>query len=56
MLFVATVVSVHGAERPSFQTLRYNEDWSFLRDPAQRADPFDPMKFMRLSHIGDSCL
>ncbi len=34
------------AERPSYGTLRYNEDWSFLRDPAQRAEFFDGTKYI----------
>ena len=37
ILFATTCASALGAEQPAFQTLRYNEDWSFLRDPAQRA-------------------
>jgi len=37
-----------GAERPAFQTLRYNEDWSFLRDKMQRTDFFDPAKYVPL--------
>ncbi len=37
-----------GAERPTFQTLRYNEDWSFLHDSSRRADWLDPVKFIPL--------
>jgi hypothetical protein len=33
--------------------LRYNEDWSFLRDPAQRADFFDPAKYVPLDTNGN---
>src|SRR5947207_1909067 len=42
-----------GAERPAFQTLRHNEDWSFLRDPAQRTDLFDPVKYVPLDTNGN---
>jgi hypothetical protein len=49
------VIGVHysgdatlGAERPAFQTLRYNEDWSFLHDPSRRTDWLDSVKFIPL--------
>ena len=42
-----------GAERPAFQTLRYNEDWSFLRDKTQRTDCFDPAKYVPLDTNGN---
>ncbi len=41
-------VRVSGTERPAFQTLRYNEDWTFLRDPTQRAEWLDSVKFVPL--------
>ncbi|MFO1514293.1 MAG: alginate export family protein [Verrucomicrobiota bacterium] len=34
--------------RPVFQTLRYNEDWTWLAEPSRRTDFFDPVKFVRL--------
>lgn len=36
--------TLQAAERPGYQTLRYNEDWSWLRDPERRSDLFDPLK------------
>lgn len=39
-------------ERPGFETLRYNEDWSVLRDQARRADFFDPAKYVPLDTNG----
>src|SRR5213083_1509460 len=41
-------VQTLGAERPAFQTLRYNEDWSFLHDSSRRTDCLDPVKFIPL--------
>lgn len=43
-------------DRPSFQTLRYNEDWSYLREPAKADDFFDPAKFIWLTTSGDAYL
>ncbi len=31
---------------PAFKTLRYEEDWSFLRDKSKRTDFFDPIKYI----------
>jgi hypothetical protein len=50
---VAVSVAAQAAARPSFQTLRYNEDWSFLGDPTQRTDFFDPVKYLPLTPDGD---
>jgi len=47
-LLMMTCTTMLGAERPAFQTLRYNEDWSFLHDSSRRADWLDPVKFVRL--------
>jgi alginate export protein len=47
MVFVICL-QAKGAERSMFQTLRYNEDWSFLRDRTQRTDFFDPVKYVPL--------
>src|SRR5213594_1680773 len=41
-------VQTLGAEGPAFQTLRYNEDWSFLHDASRRADWLDSVKFIPL--------
>lgn len=35
--------------RPTIQILRFNEDWSVLRDPALRTDLWDPIKYIPLS-------
>jgi hypothetical protein len=34
--------------RPPYQTLRQEEDWSFLRDPARRTDYLDSIKYIPL--------
>src|SRR4051812_32169059 len=34
--------------RAPYQPLRFEEDWSFLQDPARRADFWDPIKFISL--------
>src|SRR5207245_1814736 len=39
--------------RPSFQTLRYEEDYSFLRDPDCRTDVWDRIKYMPLNEASD---
>lgn len=36
-------------ERPDFEKLRYEEDWSPLRDAALRTEPLDELKFIPLS-------
>lgn len=48
-LLVMTCAALHGAERPAFQTLRSDEDWSFLHDSSRRADWFDAVKFIPLA-------
>jgi len=35
-------------ERPVYKKLRYEEDWSVLRDPARRMDPLDAVKYIPL--------
>jgi len=56
MLCMVLVVFVPGAAsaacpstRPAFQTLRYEEDYSFLRDPDCRTDVWDRIKYMPLN-------
>ena len=34
--------------RPTYTPERYDEDWSFLRDPSKRTDLFDPIKWIPL--------
>jgi hypothetical protein len=43
------------AER-TYLSLRYDEDWSFLRDPAQRTDFWDPVKYIPLDPAGGAYL
>jgi hypothetical protein len=40
------------ASRPSYESPRFNEDWSPLRDPALRTDPLDPLKWIPLNADG----
>jgi hypothetical protein len=42
--------------RPDYERLRYEEDWSVLRDPALRTDPLDPLKYVPLDDSGDAYL
>lgn len=42
--------------RPSFQKLRYEEDYSYLRDPANRMGSLDALKFIPFDGSGDSYL
>ncbi|HKQ38050.1 MAG TPA: alginate export family protein [Verrucomicrobiae bacterium] len=48
MLLLAICFPSQGEERPAFQTMRYNEDWTLLRDTSQRTDWLDPVKFVPL--------
>jgi len=52
-LLPGAVYAACPSSRPSFQTLRYEEDYSFLRDPACRTDVWDRIKFMPLDEAGD---
>src|SRR6185503_11747130 len=38
---------------PPFKQLRYDEDYAFLRDQANKANLFDPIKFIALDSRGD---
>jgi hypothetical protein len=38
--------------RPQYQALRYEEDWSTLRDPSRRTDFWDPLKYIQLKEDG----
>ena len=53
IFILAVCVSACGADRPALQTLRYNEDWSALRDSAQGTDFFDSAKYIPLSTNAD---
>ena len=38
---------------PPYAPLRWPEDYSYLKDPAKRADLFDPIKYIPLNATGD---
>lgn len=38
---------------PPYSIVRYTEDYSYLKDPAARTDPFDPIKYIPLTDSGD---
>ena len=40
------------SSRPQYQSLRYEEDWSALRDRSQRTDFWDPVKYIPLKADG----
>ncbi|CAM3910497.1 alginate export family protein [Bordetella tumulicola] len=42
--------------RPTFEKTRYDEDWSLMRDPAQRIDFLDRSKFIALNTEGTNWL
>src|SRR5215475_6216120 len=41
------------AAPPLYPLPRYEEDWSFLRDPSRSVDFWDPLKFIPLRGDGD---
>ncbi len=43
---VATCALSRAAERPVFETLRYNEDWTVLREKTNSTDPLDALKYI----------
>jgi hypothetical protein len=43
-------------ERPAYENLRYEEDWSVLRDPQLRTDFLDPVKYVPLTEDGEVLL
>jgi len=44
------------AASPPYKLLRYDEDYSSLRDPLKRTDLWDPLKFIPLNKTGDAFL
>ena len=42
-----------GGPPPPYTPVRYNEDYSYLKDPAKRTDFFDPIKYIPLNEAGD---
>ena len=50
---LAEDTSLPVASPPAFTALRYDEDYSYLKDPAARMDVFDPIKYIALSERSD---
>jgi Alginate export len=46
------VETEYGSRRPEYQSLRYEEDWSVLRDRSLRTDVWDPVKYLPLREDG----
>jgi hypothetical protein len=44
--------AAEGTGRPAYLQLRYNEDWSFLRDESRRTDYLDRLKYISLGREG----
>jgi hypothetical protein len=51
-LLLACWVSAALAQRPPYRSERFEENWSFLRDPAQRTDVWDRWKYLPLGSRG----
>jgi len=49
LLTQATHAAVTSMEPPPFKQLRYDENYSYLRDSTRRADFLDPIKFIPLN-------
>jgi Alginate export len=49
LLVGAAVVEAQAPNPPSYNIVRHDEDYSYLRDPAQRSDWLDPIKHIPLS-------
>jgi hypothetical protein len=47
------VAGSKSASPPRYLQLRYDEDYSYLQDPSQRTDLFDPLKFVALDEAGE---
>ncbi|MGH2359105.1 MAG: alginate export family protein, partial [bacterium] len=45
-------IAAQEPERPAYRKLRYEEDWSVLRDPARRTEPLDRLKYIPLTTDG----
>lgn len=56
LLLTAQTGMAAGDRTPPFQKLRFQEDFSYLRDPANRTALIDPLKFIPLDGSGDSYL
>src|SRR6187399_339647 len=58
ILFVACLLAFAcgGSIAQEYKKLRYDEDWTYLRDPAKHTDFWDPVKYIPLDKAGDSYL
>lgn len=54
MAILLAVLAVQSV--PGYKPLRYEEDWSVLKDPSLRGDFFDPIKYIPLDAAGDAYL
>jgi hypothetical protein len=52
VLVAPRAVVAQEPERPGYRKLRYEEDWSFLRDPGRRTDRLDVPKYIPLTDDG----
>lgn len=46
--FLAVQTSFANEGAPPYKSLRYDEDYTYLRDPARRSDFWDPLKYVEL--------
>src|SRR2546425_458259 len=44
---------LQAAEAPAFKLIRYDENYAYLRDPAQRSDYLDAIKLIPLNTNGE---
>jgi hypothetical protein len=51
-VLMPAVANADDAQRPAFRILRQDEDWSPLRDPTRRTEPFDALKYVPLGPAG----
>jgi hypothetical protein len=49
----ATLCAASWAHAQEYKTLRYEEDWSFLRDDSKRTDYLDALKYVPLDSSGE---
>jgi hypothetical protein len=49
LLAGAAPVAAQGTAPPPYESVRHDEDYRYLKDTARRTDPFDAIKYIRLS-------
>ena len=52
LVFAMALAARAQMQRPAYQLLRYDEDWSALSNAAQRSDWLDSLKYISLGHPG----